>query len=761
MVRIMEEATPSGRRGIIGDILALASLVALAVIVFWPLFFPAIRIFATPDSALSDIIHFNYPVKHLVAQSLKLGRIPVLAPAMANGLPILAEGESGVFSIMTLLTLPFLPTPVAFNLLYILSFLVLSAGTYALARELQFSRPISLWSAIVVSTSGFVTVQLPHLSHMMTYAWMPVVLALWIRTLKDPNGQATLLLPLAVREILVAGHYQYAFMTATLVAGLTAMARIVPVPSLSGTRGLVRAIVLSAIGIGLAAMQLLPSAEYLAVSDRGGLFTHLQSAGMPPVHILRFALPRLFGEAATGSYDASSWGIASWESFGYVGFVAVSCIVAGAWVAFRNGGMPRLVLALFAGALVLAMESHTPLYVLFLLPPFSWFRMHARFLSVAIVTGSLLGAYGLSAVSRAIGKNVPLVSTLIPFIAIALSGIELTVFAHAYHPTIQSTELAAIPQVAATSSGSIASIGVTDTWRISMSENGWKHPEWYRYLSLGLIPNQPLIAGHATTSVYAGILPKHLELREHLVASGVTTAADTRSATISTTSAALLRMNGTGLIASAFNLTGTGLTEIASINAPTGSTLPDIKYYAVASPARHIYRPRLPVFAASPDDISQVLSTLGPDAVIHTDGTPASASAMIPLLTVVIDEPERMAMMVSQNEPGYIVTTQLRYPGWHATVDGARVPIIPANVTGMAVAVPTGTHAVELRYTPYALIIGTIVTGVSALVYAAVVIARSRNGVGGNSKQGQSMPNRIRDRSVRNSSRRRSMRGTS
>jgi hypothetical protein len=37
-------------------------------------------------------------------------------------------------------------------------------------------------------------------------------------------------------------------------------------------------------------------------------------------------------------------------------------------------------------------------------------------------------------------------------------------------------------------------------------------------------------------------------------------------------------------------------------------------------------------------------------------------------------------------------------PGWRAWLDGSAVPIYPANIAFMAVAVPAGTHRVELRY---------------------------------------------------------------
>jgi len=52
----------------------------------------------TPDYGLSDVWNFNYPLKNLLSESLKQGKIPFWTDMIGNGFPIAAEGQIGAFS---------------------------------------------------------------------------------------------------------------------------------------------------------------------------------------------------------------------------------------------------------------------------------------------------------------------------------------------------------------------------------------------------------------------------------------------------------------------------------------------------------------------------------------------------------------------------------------------------------------------------------------------------------------------------------------
>ena len=55
---------------------------------------------------------------------------------------------------------------------------------------------------------------------------------------------------------------------------------------------------------------------------------------------------------------------------------------------------------------------------------------------------------------------------------------------------------------------------------------------------------------------------------------------------------------------------------------------------------------------------------------------------------------DRLRMRVVASEPGYLVLSNLWYPGWRATVDDTATDILPANYALQAVPVAAGEHRV-------------------------------------------------------------------
>ncbi|SFR92713.1 membrane protein YfhO [Dyella sp. OK004] len=61
----------------------------------------------------------------------------------------------------------------------------------------------------------------------------------------------------------------------------------------------------------------------------------------------------------------------------------------------------------------------------------------------------------------------------------------------------------------------------------------------------------------------------------------------------------------------------------------------------------------------------------------------------------------------SEEGPGWLVVSELDFPGWHAQVDGAPLPIHRANGMFRAVCVPAGQHTLEFRFHPWAMVAET------------------------------------------------------
>jgi hypothetical protein len=72
-------------------------------------------------------------------------------------------------------------------------------------------------------------------------------------------------------------------------------------------------------------------------------------------------------------------------------------------------------------------------------------------------------------------------------------------------------------------------------------------------------------------------------------------------------------------------------------------------------------------------------------------------------------------------EPGFLVLSNVDYPGWEATVDGASTPIVRTDYALRGVRLPPGDHTVDFVFRPNSFRLGLILTAFSALGLAMVL----------------------------------------
>ncbi len=86
-------------------------------------------------------------------------------------------------------------------------------------------------------------------------------------------------------------------------------------------------------------------------------------------------------------------------------------------------------------------------------------------------------------------------------------------------------------------------------------------------------------------------------------------------------------------------------------------------------------------------------------------------------------EAERVQVEAESSGPGLLVMNDAWAPGWKATIDGAPVPILPADVVARAVAWPAGRHTLEMRYEMPGLRAGLWISALGALALAGLLVA--------------------------------------
>jgi hypothetical protein len=90
--------------------------------------------------------------------------------------------------------------------------------------------------------------------------------------------------------------------------------------------------------------------------------------------------------------------------------------------------------------------------------------------------------------------------------------------------------------------------------------------------------------------------------------------------------------------------------------------------------------------------------------------------------------PGSVRLRVEAGAPAMVVLADTYYPAWRAYVDGEPAKVYATDGAFRGVAVPAGTHTVELRYEDRRLVIGTAVSAGTALVLlGAIGVAFARN----------------------------------
>ncbi|HLL70322.1 MAG TPA: YfhO family protein [Pyrinomonadaceae bacterium] len=92
----------------------------------------------------------------------------------------------------------------------------------------------------------------------------------------------------------------------------------------------------------------------------------------------------------------------------------------------------------------------------------------------------------------------------------------------------------------------------------------------------------------------------------------------------------------------------------------------------------------------------------------------------------------RMEIQTTSNAPAFLVTSDVYYPGWQATIDDAPAPHFQTNYVFRGLPVPAGTHTVRFEFRPRSFYKGAFLSAASLLALGACVFwlkRKERRGV--------------------------------
>lgn len=731
------------RRTWLAEALIIVALMLLPLLFWWRLW--------TPDEAdraaipEGDFTSQYYPLQLFAARELATGKLPAWDPYINAGQPGLADPQTGTFyppNLLPNLVLALLQAPYSLALLtaqVIFHFSLASLFTYLFVRHLArragarlpAARFAGAIAALTFTYAGYLTsFPVQQITILETAVWLPLVLLFLDRAFHSPRPAAqAVFAALVMACAFLAGHPQtamylvYATVAYALFLAWSTRYPQVPVPNLqypvSRSQSLKRlALILLPIlllGAALAAIQLVPTLEFIARSTRAGLNYDAVAWGFPLAELTHLLYPGYFG----GSPQ-------------YVGILPL-ILAAAAWFVVRARRQVIFWYAFAAVALFLSFGGHTFLYNLFYLvaPGFGAVRDQERIIYLFSFAVSVLAGYGALVLVQPLARPmrrgfqrfdralrwvgvVFLVLTALFYFGFLLGvqqGVELNMFEGLlrHHNLLllilggsvvlfilRRSGRVKRPWLVALALGLVGLNLFTINWRFNLAEPvaGGPYPQTglvdflqeepgtFRISGAGLLPG-----GASAGIVYeledlAGNTPLRLDALQEF-----------KDRVGNWRQWQLLNVN---YVLRKRDLGAAGLDVVYEED--------DIRVYRLGDPLPRAWVVHDTVIAAD-DEVFDLINAEDFDprktAFVAPGGAaidPSAESGPGAIAQVVEAGPGRLTLEVSPGTDGLLVVSQPHDPGWQARVDGVRAPIYRVDYLLQGVPVEAGSHRVELTY---------------------------------------------------------------
>src|SRR3989338_5969219 len=337
-----------------------------------------------------DQLRIYYPFYRVTLESLRNFAFPLWNPYAFSGHPHLADFQTAVFYPLNVFGF-FLSQIEFWHLLRITPMILASFFTFLYLKNLKLSKLAAFFGAMTFGFSPFIltwgeeVVMAPH-----SIVWLPLVLFSVDKYLGNRHKKYLAIISLSTAFSLFGGYMQttiYLFIFAFAYMVFRFWTR----PFHLG--GVLRILTAFVLGILLAEVQLLPSAELYfnsaraSVTLRETLFQFL----LPLTSLLTFLAPDFFGPPATANFIRGG----SAQYYEGIIFIGIAALIFGTYSIFLKSKLVKF-LAIF-GLISLSLTINLPTSKLFLsLPiPFLSTSIANRILFIPAFCLSVLAAIGM------------------------------------------------------------------------------------------------------------------------------------------------------------------------------------------------------------------------------------------------------------------------------------------------------------------------------------------------------------------------------
>lgn len=722
-----------------------------------------------------EVLFWGTPILQFVPwhdfalEVIRGGHFPFWNPLVGFGAPLFANYQSALIYPPNLL-LALVGPAYGHGLLVALHLVWAGCGMVLLARRLGLPSHSQLLAGIAFSLSGYLVARGSFISINHTAAWLPWIIVACERLTDLSAGgknrervSIVLLLGVFFGFQWLAGHAQTSWYTLIFSIAWTTWRSL--------QRGGWNALFRNALWLGLAGMfgfilagvQLIPTIEYLLLSQRsGGLDPELAlTYSFWPWRLAGLVAPDLFGTPASGTY----WGYGNyWEDAIYVGVFPLLMALGAVAKQFRKDKearqATRFLLISVLIALTLAFGKNTPIFRFLYehIPSFDLFQAPTRWNLLLVFSLALLAGIGVSQWRTPEGRGLYWTR-----LGTAGAGI-IAVASYAGSWLLDDVEATFIP--------AIARAGVLLFAAGLLTLFLKKKNQWGMLLSIGLFVLMDLVtAGYGLNPVVdAGVFQGTSQLADEAEGIGrVYMPAELEQQ---------LKFEQTHRF-DTFNpdIAWRDVRDIGLPNTPMLDGVPSANNFDPFTPARY-ERWMMWLDSLQPDAQARVLRITGvrwrarwdeqgllgvsyedlgavsrillvPEAAsgISSDAalTAFSSPGFDPSSQVLLEatggplpsgsgggaviqpdaDPNQVVVETSAEQGGWLLLNDSWYPGWKVFIDGKQTDLHRANYLFMAAWIPEGEHLVVFQYRPKFFVAAALFSAIGWIA-AILLIVRQR-----------------------------------
>ncbi len=653
-----------------------------------------------------DIWRYHYFQRPFLGESFRSGIVPWWNPYIMGGQPYLEQPQITTWYLPNLL-FTILPANRAISWYLALHIFWAMAGIYLFISNFKFQiSNLAAWAAgIAFGLSGYFAARIyaGHIDIIAASSWLPWVIASVVSCQASvvSRKRNCVITAIFFAMMLLAGHQMVAVYTVEAI-GVAALVYAVVQRSL---RPLVISTVSIALGLGLAAIQILPNHQLIANSIRTIQLPEAWSVIATPTaaHFLEFIDPTFF-------YDRLPDVGLGHEHVGYIGKVPLLFAITTILFFFlrRKKSVEILILiilSIFSLWVWLGPNAPVDMFAVMrkILPLYGQIRIPSRHIVLFILAASALFGIGMSRV-----KN-----TVVRLLLCALVLLDLIPFARA------NIHLGQIPETR--EDGELVALLAGDEGLYRFL------PDFYHGQPLrdALEFDAPITKRIFSVSGYE--TPPLRNYWEFLLAVNNLDIAknldyiETTPPFINITSPYLNFLN------------------VKYILTPTGSDSLDAyprQFSQIKENKDRGYRVYenkevLPRFYFVQNAVVAARATID-EAIRGGSGDPGTmvyleqetmpiprpcSQTTTPTVSVTTYQSDRILLQISNPCDSYLVSSEVMYPGWMATIDGKETKIAVGNLAFRTIFVPAGDHIVQMQYRPRIVYLGALVSLVSLVVF--------------------------------------------